>query len=491
MKKFIITLAASGLLGFLAYSQSDVDALRYSRLNIGGTARFMSMGGAFSALGADFTTLSTNPGGLGLYKKSEFSITPSFYTGLTKSSYNGSKSDDIQYNFNLGNVGLVITSQPKNKSKSVFRNFQFALGLNRLNNFNNRMLMEGYNSENSLIDTYVESANGIYYGEIEDDIYGFYSYDLNPAWYTYLIDTIPGFDDQYYGAIPAGGGIYQRKEIETWGSMNEFVLSLGANISEKVYLGGTFGFPFIRYFEKSTYSETDLDNIHDDFDNLRLYDDLQTHGAGFNMKFGAIVRATDWFRIGGAIHSPTWFNNMTDDWYSELTTEFDNGDYFKSTSPYGTYDYQIHTPWRALGGVSFIIGKRALISADYEFVDYSMAKLRATQYNFYDENNAIKTKYKETHNIRLGSEVRFGQFAVRAGYNYNSSPFTNNINDGARSYYSGGVGYRDKDFFVDFAYVRSVSHEDYYFYGTEDINVNPVKNDLISNNFLLTVGFRY
>jgi hypothetical protein len=489
MKRSIITAIIIGTMSLWGIAQSEVDALRYSNINFGGTARYMSMAGAFGALGADFSTLSSNPAGIGLFTKSEFTITPAFYVGGTRSTYYGMEADDREYNFNLGNVGIVFASEPR--KSSIIKNFQFGFGLNRINNFNNRMLMEGYNTDNSLIDTYVDDANGTFYGDIEDDIYGFYAYDLNPAWYTYLIDTIPGFDNQYYGAIPAGGSIYQRQVTETWGSMNEFVLSVGANLSHRVYLGGSFGFPSIRYFEQSTYSEIDNRNIHDDFDRLRWYDDLRTRGSGFNMKFGVIVRATDWLRVAGAIHSPTWYNNMTDDWYSELITEFDNGDYFTSTTPYGTYDYEIHTPWRTMGGLSFIIKKMALISADYEYADFSQAKLRGRDYNFFDENNAIKNNYQAVHNVRLGSEVRFGQFAIRGGFGYGTSPFVADINDGEKMHYSGGFGFREKNFFIDFAYVRSVSNEDYYLYGSDTFAVNPVKNKYFSNNFLVTLGFRY
>lgn len=214
------------------------------------------------------------------------------------------------------------------------------------------------------------------------------------------------------------------------------------------------------------------------------------------MKFGMIVRATNWFRIGGAIHSPTWYNNMNDDWYTELTAEYDNNDYYFERSPYGTYNYKLETPWRAIGSVSFVLGGFALISADYEYVDYSQSKLRGREYNFYDENAVIQNKYTATQNIRLGTEFRFGHFSLRGGYAIYGSPFDvdingEKINDGRKTYYTGGLGFRDKDFFIDLAYIMSVSNEDYYLYGSENISVNPVNNEPITNNFLLTIGFRY
>jgi hypothetical protein len=493
MKRITIIIALILTAIQLVNAQNDVDALRYSTTTFGGTARYMSMSGSFGALGADFSVLSSNPGGIGLYKKSEFTFTPAFYLGETRSTYNGTVSRDNKSNFNISNVGFVFASEPS--EKSIIRNWQFAIGMNRLNNFNNRMIMQGFNSDNSIIDTYVEFADGTHYENIENDSYGNYAYDLNLAWETYAIDTVPGMVDQYFGAIPPGGGIIQRKDIESWGSMNEFLMAFGANVGDRLYLGASFAFPFIRYFERSTYTETDEENNVPVFKNIYVFEDLKTKGTGFNMKFGMILRVTNFLRLGGGIHSPTWFN-MRDNWNTEMGTEFDNNQYYSSYSPYGSYQYDLETPWKAMGSAAVILWRFMLINAEYEYVDYSIARLRSRDYNFIDENEAIRFKYSGGHNIRLGTELRFDHFAIRGGFGYYGSPFTEygngeRINDGEKFYYSGGFGFRDKNFFVDLAYVRSETNLDYYLYGSENISVNPVKNEHFTNNVLLTLGFRY
>lgn len=493
MKRITSTITLFIVVIQLVVSHNHVDALRYSATTFGGTARYMAMSGSFGALGADFSTLSSNPGGIGLYKKSEFSFTPAFYLGETRSTYNGSVSRDNKSNFNISNVGFVFASEPN--EKSIVRNWQFAIGMNRLNNFNNRMIMQGFNSENSIIDTYVEFADGVHYENIENDPFGEYAYDLNLAWDTYAIDTIQGTMDQYFGAIPPGGGIIQRKDIETWGSMNEFLLSFGTNVGDRLYLGASFAFPFVRYFERSTYAETDEENVVPEFKSIYVFEDLKTKGTGFNMKFGMILRATNFLRLGGSIHSPTWFN-MKDYWNTEMVTEFNNHESFSSYSPYGSYQYDLETPWRAMGSVAVVLWRFMLINAEYEYVDYSISRLRSRDYNFIEENDAVRSKYSEGHNIRLGTELRFGHFAIRGGFAYYGSPFAENengerINDGEKLYYSGGFGFRDKNFFVDLAYVRSETNQDYYLYGSENISVNPVKNEHFTNNVLLTLGFRY
>jgi len=492
MKRLVLILLPAFLFYSALLAQNEVDALRYSTTSVVGTARYSAMGGSFGALGADFSTLSTNPGGIGLYKSSEFSITPSVYVGSTKSEFMGMKGNDSQANFNLGNAGFVFSQEMTNKN-SFIKNFQFAFGVNRIDNFNNRMAIKGYNQKNSITDTYVDDANGIHKLNIEDDQYGYYAYDLNLAWWTYLLDTLPGYNDQYITPVQNGPGqaILQRNDVNTWGSTNEFLFSLGVNLNDRLYVGGTFGFPTIRYFRESRYVEIDDRNLIYDFSRLDLYESLHTSGTGFNMKFGMILRATDWLRVGGAIHSPTWYGNMRDEWYSELSSEFDNNDTYSKLSPYGNYSYNLETPWKALGSLGFVIAKTALFNIDYEFIDYSKAKFRGSQYGFYNENDIIQNNYTQSHNIRLGAEYRMGNFAIRGGGGFSTSPYASNINDGERSFFSGGFGYRERNFFADFAYVRSQVKEDYYLYGSENVSVDPTINKYIANNFLLTLGFRY
>jgi hypothetical protein len=373
-------------------------------------------------------------------------------------------------------------------NNSIFNNFQFSFGLIRTNNFNNRFFMQGENRESSIMTAYADDATGIIPDDLSDN---YYPYDLSPAWFTYMINPDPNSFGYYYtDTLPGGTNLLQQKEIHSWGSMNEYVFGFSTSIADRLYIGTSMAFPRIRYFEEAWYTETNLDAGSTAFRELRIYDELETKGTGFNIKFGIIVRVTDIIRIGGAIHSPTWFNNMNDYWYKTHSTKFTGGNY-QDYSPVGNFNYELETPWRAMGSASIVLGKMALISADYEFVDYSKASLTSWDYNFYGENSAIQNKYTATHNIKLGTEVRFGYFAARGGFGYNMSPYANNINDGEKLSYSGGLGFREQNVFIDLAFVRTAMNEDYYLYGSDNVVVNPVKNKLFTNNILLTLGVRF
>ena len=72
-KSLALTLALSLPLG--AAAQTAIDAMSISGNDLRGTARFMSMGGAFTALGGDMSTLTQNPGGIGVYRSSDINLT--------------------------------------------------------------------------------------------------------------------------------------------------------------------------------------------------------------------------------------------------------------------------------------------------------------------------------------------------------------------------------------------------------------------------------
>jgi len=465
-----------------AWAQNATDALRYSSVNYFGSARFTAMGGAFGALGADFSTLSTNPAGLGLYKTSEVVFSPFVYNTQTKASYFGTRASDDKYNFSFTNMGGVLTAEyPNRLDLPGWRYVQFGFGYNRLLDFNNRIFMEGFNDQNSLLTSYVEYANR-------------YGVQTNSPEELAEKANLIFYDDitkRYYCDMP-NGGVLQRKSISTEGSMNEIVLSAAANYSDKLYLGVTFGFPTFRYYEESLYSESDVENRNEYFRSFTLRQQLETTGTGFNLKAGLIARPVDWLRVGLAYHSPTFFTNMHDTWSSQIDSYFDKEVQDKSvTSRLGEYDYELTAPSKVIGSAAVFIGKMGLISADYQFVDYRNAKMRPTG-DFIDVNNSIENSFSTQNIIRVGTEWRFGPFSTRAGYSLYESPYANNINDGERKTWSLGIGYRESNFYLDLAYARTTTSEKYFLYDPMNGNPSPASTlNFTGNTAVMTLGFKF
>ena len=470
------------LVAAVAKSQYADDALRVSQYYYQGTARSMAIGGAIGAIGADFSSASINPAGIGLYRRTEYSITPEVASTNVSSVYNGSISESSKTIFNLSNLGYVV-SKPLSTGKG-WKFFQFGFGMNRLNNYNTSINMQGENRVGSKLDVYKELASGIAYDELEYED----PYELYPAWYLYLIDTIPGTYDQYNSPVE-NGGVLQRQNIISRGSTNEWLFTFSGNYNDKVYIGATIGMPYTRYFRESTYSEFDIADTIPNFDSWSVTESLTTSGWGINLKLGVIVKPTEWLRLGGAFHTPTYYWSMSDSWFTTTTADYGGSDYDYYTSIVGNFDYRLSTPLRAIGSAAILIGRNAFVSFDYEFADYSKAKFSARSYGFGDVNSDIKNVYQATHNFRAGAEYRYSYFSFRGGYALYGSPYANNLNDGKRQMISGGVGYRTREFALDFTYVHSSKNEDYYMYTTEYTTPNPAQNDFKGQSFTLSLKY--
>ena len=476
-KTFVILISTFFSLALCA--QNENDALRYSLINYGGTARFAGLSGAYGAVGADFTSLSQNPAGIALYRKSEFTITPVLSANNTTSNYLNQSNNNARTTAYLGNVGYVYSQNLKGQAGPLMQ-LQFGFGINQLAKFSNYMTVSGFNNSNSLLNTYVDEAN---------NTTGAFSKDLDAfgAGLAYKVNLI--FYDSTnmrWAADMENGGLEQTKTVETRGSTNETVLSAGANISDKLFLGITFAFPYIRYEETANYSEKDKTDLNSYFNSFNRYEYLSTRGSGFNFKAGFIYMPVEFLRIGGAIHTPTNFYNMSDSYHTTMSSSF-TGEQYSDKSPDGYFEYELKTPFRAMANIAVILGKYGLISADYEYIDYSSAILRAPDYSFSSENNAIRSQYTTANNLRLGAEIKAGIVAFRGGYSFYGTPFRDSGTTGDRNGYSFGIGVRDKGYFVDFSYNHSKSEANYYLYNTAPVS----KNQIQTNAYSLSVGFRF
>jgi hypothetical protein len=489
MKKLIILLIFSLTSLSAVFSQTASDALRYSRIFYSGTSRFQGMAGSFGALGADFSVVATNPAGLGLYKSSEITFTPSVSINPTTSDYNLETATDTRTVFAVGNFGFVFNIKPNKKSSSNGLNsFSFAFGMNRQNDYNANVFMEGLNNSSSLMTDYTNTLNnqpGITYDQINVK----YPFDIALATNANLIYYDSTFH-QFMCDAP-NGGVIQRKYLSTWGSINEFAFSWAGNLGDQLYFGATLGVPVLRYYEESTYQEFKNDPSIPYFQSLTYGQYLETHGAGINFKAGVIYRPADWVRIGAAIHTPTYYGNMRDQWSSYMSADLGSIESIPQYSPTGYYNYHMTTPFRAIGSIGFVISQYGLLNAEYEYANYNQARFHSSESSteFNDVNDEIKSSFTAPVNIRFGTEWRIENFRIRGGFGYYGQPYKSGINTGEKYVASGGFGYRSKHFFGDITYTWSKMNQDYYFY---DRNlVNPSHNTYSNNIIMTTFGFRF
>ncbi|NNM93916.1 MAG: hypothetical protein HKL88_00450 [Bacteroidia bacterium] len=479
-----------------AIAQTPDDAFRYSSLSTDGTARFMAMGGAFTAVGGDMGALTFNPAGLGVFIKSQFCFTPGFTMENVNSSYNGTSMVGQQSAMAVQNLGWV-GSWRNRKDGALWKNINFAIVYNRTNDFNANYTISG-NSKNSMLDAFVNNANGTDSANLDP-------FSTSQALYTGLINTIPGSNGtQYQNVVDAflnnGQTMNQQDIISNSGSMGETDISIGSNYNDKLDIGASFGIADIRFSQINSYTETP--NYNDTLYGLQNFNyttTLNTTGFGFNFKIGAIYRITDWLRAGAAVHTPTWFN-LTDNYTGLITATYNNTNYFPTgagtyygtqngSTMNGSYNYTLTTPMRAMGGLAAIIHHQAIISADYEWVNYSLSQF-APSTDLYVVNQAIITTYAPQSNIRVGAELVLFPFSLRAGYQYFTNPYAAGAgNASLKQCFSAGAGIKFGRCFLDLAYMLTEYNESYFLY--DPAIANAATNNVALSSVACTFGVNF
>ncbi len=473
-------------------AQNVDDALRYSQIFYGGTARFMSMGGAFTALGGDISSLSQNPAGLGVFRSSELIITPQMYHIKTSAGFNGIVSDNLS-NFNLSQAGIVSNIVSNNNETGLIT-LNVGYSFNKTNNLNQSIIIRGTSASSSMADYWVLRADGSTKANLPDDAWA-----ANRTW---LIDTLSGSNTLYgtvfsnYGdSPPSKYGQTIRRIITNEGYTGEHAISIGGNYSNKIFFGATLGISKLRYTSHYEHLESTNVALDSKFQNFTYTDHFEDKGTGYSLKIGAIIKPIDALRIGLAFHTPTWYK-IDEYYYNDLTSNFTDGGHYESSGNPSRFNYALATPYRLLAGVAVQIKKIAILSADYEYVDYSTARFSQTgdNYDYSDKNLNIRNSLKSTSNIRLGGELRLNKLYLRTGYGYYGKAFKTGEDNADLDYssISFGAGFREQNLSIDFAFTDYNYSQKYFLYPV-DANIDPAVANLstIRNLFTLTFGYKF
>jgi len=499
-RKAIIIMTAAFLAGSGLFAQDVNDVLRYSQIFYTGTARFMSMGGAFTALGGDMSTFSQNPAGIGLFRSSEISFTPQLFYIRTTSNAPG-LSKDYLYNFNVGQIGIVSRLlSSANTSGLISLNVGYSF--NKTSNLNSSIRIEGINNSSSMADSWADQSFGYTRNELLDNApFGYMASKV------FLIDTLSGSNTEYgtvysqYGDNPPSKyGQTMRRTISNTGYTGEHAFSIGGNYSNKIFFGATLGINTLRFSDRYQHLEKVDYTLASGFKDFMYTQYTENQGTGISFKLGAIVKPVESVRVGLAFQSPIYYRihaYLTDD----ITANFEGFPTDEYSLQPLRYNYALSTPFRALAGVAIQIKKIALLSADYEFVDYSTARFSQTgdNYDYTEKNLAIKNTLKPTSNIRVGGEFRLNKMYFRGGYGYYGKAYKlGELNDNLDySSFSLGLGFREQNLNIDLGYSNTGNSESYILYNiysaTAPNNLESVTSNLNirKNLFAVTVGYKF
>lgn len=491
--------------------------------DVNGTARYVGMGGAMGALGADMSVISSNPAGIGLFRKSDISLT---FGAVIPQKTNGWNSDNDRSNYeklargSFDQLGFVWSMKMNGKLNYL----NIAVNYQKKANYNMGFYADNLNLGGlSQMDQLAELATEGY-----DTDYNLTGMAVDNG---YLSK-----DDQgYYNPYRGEQGYYTRHQR---GSAQSYDFNVSFNISDRVYAGLTFGLDNIKYLSWSSYSELCQD-ANGTFGDYTLYNDRKIDGRGINAKLGVIVRPIEDnpFRIGLVMETPTWYR-MKQSSLFDLTDDVLK----KRTETLESYiEYTVRTPWRGRLSLGSTVGKFLAWGVEYEYANMAKTSMGYPSYdkdgyhNFFANtkdhamNQHTKAVMRGQHSVKAGIEVKpIDELSLRVGYNfvsnrYKSSPSLDqmNLDSRAMDYYTStdymtlgaanivtfGIGYKYKHFYADLAYKYRMQNGKFYAFDSSfdspgsqfatdnptltGKTIQPTSLELNRHQLMLTLGFKF
>lgn len=508
-----------------------------------GTSRYVGMGGAMGALGADLSCMTSNPAGIGLYRRSDFGFTAG-------AQWNSEKVADVKNargTFDqLGGVLALRTEADKMPFFNLGFNFQKKL------NFGGAFIADNANLKGlSQMDQMAELASDGYGTDYNLAGAATYYDFLTPVYQTDAEGNVVVDEKgkpvigRYYNKFGGQKGFFTHSQ---WGGLNAFDVNISGNINDRVYFGFGVGFESLKYRAESDYFEQN-DYVNEDTRELvkgdySLYNNYQIDGWGMNMKFGVIVRPFEErpFRFGVALETPSWYQ-LTSSTLNQLTDEV-TGEKFqanKNSLDESYLEYAMHSPVKGRLSLASTVGNYLAWDVDYEFANYGKMGMGyprdvdyfgASLYNNEPDkamNGQTKQSLKFQHTLRAGVEYKpTSSVALRIGYNFTSSPYkdnvkfdqysldsyamdylthTNYMKVGAANTLTLGLGWKHKAFYVDLAYKARAQKADFYPFdcsftdaGTQfsqdnpnlaGMKLDPVTANLSRQSMTCTLGFKF
>ena len=538
MKNRYFLFATALMIAMSANAQETYENAKLVGEDLNGTARYVGMGGAMEALGADISTIGTNPAGLGLFRHSNLSVSG----GLLMQSNGKEFANGNKTNASFDQIGGVYSTRTGAKSFLNFgfnyhkgKNFDYILNAaNSLNGSsqNKQSFIKGLLGDEGrggfFIDRDPKTNANVGYSDLNKKSNAYTFSQIDYLYWNTLIPTNNPTKPYDYD----GGNDYTFNRAHN-GYIGNYDFSVSGNLNDRVYLGVTFGIKDVHYNAYSEYSENLVSGAR-----ASVADNRSITGSGFDVTAGVIVRPIESspFRIGAYVKTPTWYDLTT----SNTTSLIDYRNYgAANNSKYvnNSYDFKIWTPWKFGFSLGHTIGSSLALGATYEYEDYSRINTRINDGgyidywtgSYYDSsiadtqmNNHTREVLKAVSTLKLGVEYKpTTNLALRAGYNYVSPMYvsdgqkdpglsslgtsyasaTDYTNWKATNRFTLGVGYQIDKFNIDLAYQYSSQAGDFYpFSNVKNININSttynniatgtkVKND--KSQLLLTLGYRF
>ena len=384
MKRYLYILLSM----FICQLSAAQDAQRFFERSIMGTARYVGMGGAMTAIGGDPTAVMDNPAGLGLYRRNEIAMT--IDETIDRTQQLDSRDSYQRERFMVPNVaGIMAWGSPNKQRGMIFNNFMFSY--NRLASFNRDIVTQG--TQLGMVQTICNITNGLPESNFDQDKVW---EDTKIAWLsilgyeTYLIN--PTTNDQW---TPVDNFTNGSLSISESGNYDQYTFSWASNINNQWHVGLSLNVPTLSYTKNISILETNRIN------SAELKSMYYVSGMGVSGSIGLIYRPIRSLRIGASFHTPTVLG-LSVQTEGDMYSTVDNLQYETLTPASGVQTSEIVSPLRTSFSVAGQIGNEALISLQYDY--------------------AHSAYMEDLHTLRIGAEAQaYRGLFFNAGYVYESS----------------------------------------------------------------------
>lgn len=433
MKKIFFSACLLSLFMAHAHAQETYENTKLIDNDLNGTARYVGMGGAMEALGADISVINSNPAGIGLFRRSSGSVSFGLVSQDGASSFKyGNKTNasfdqaGFVYSMRDGRRTFINFGFNYHKSKNFDYILNAASGLNGASQ-HKLSYMKALANENNL-----DKTSSGWRGKFA------YTSQLDNLYYNTLMMT--SSDGFFYNDASR----YEFGRAET-GYIGEYNFNTSANVNDRVYLGVTIGIHDVHYTGHSLYNEALVNLNNQTAGDITVNDERRITGTGYNASFGIIFRPVDAspFRIGLSVTTPTLYDLKTSNYtYLINNTKADGGGKLQGDYPNYTtgesYEFKLFTPWKFGVSLGHTVGNYLALGASYEYADYSRLDTRVNdgydvdywgdvyEHSSSDEpmNRHTRETLKAVSTLKIGAEAKvMPNLAVRAGYNYVSPMF--------------------------------------------------------------------
>ena len=470
------------LVSYIAHAQVytyPMLAKQFSTSYVTGSARMQGMGGTQSVLGADLSSIAGNAAGLGFYSRSEVGLNFALNSSQTDADYLSQSTSGTNNLFHMPNFGIVISGDYL--SSSSWRG-AFGIGYSRQVILTQPLNMEGTNNRSSYLDHLIQKAGdkGATGASLDNEFDPVYNTADSPeaaAYQAYLINpnakTGGAPFERYLPNLPTQQFGYAVNS----GSVSQWDISYGAAYQEQLYVGLGLHFTKLNTSQSQLWEERYAGNNF--VEGFTYEEQLITTGSGISASLGVIYKLKPNLRVALNVQSPTYYDNVKEQLTGSMSPQISEipvtGGYITNVKPVkltpNEFTYQLVTPFRISGGMAYFFGKRGLLSADVEMLNYagmSVASAELGPYanqQFKDKyNSQISKNYQTVLNMKVGAEFRVSSaWTLRGGAAIYGSGFSSTYDSIDRNQFqvSGGLGYRSSAYYVDFAVVQRTGKDAY------------------------------